>query len=161
MCLTCLDATKKAEIVVDWLELRTLADLESKSDALSEILLGLPCGHAITVESGDGLLALTQYYSRDQNGWIRPLMIDADVLDVKICPNCRHEISSVKRYGRPINHPLLDRHGKRQHPILAKRIADAQSIISSLQADISKRAEALQKATGQMKLEPVGPLTHR
>ncbi|KAH9084293.1 hypothetical protein LEN26_001090 [Aphanomyces euteiches] len=69
-------------------------------------LVQLTCGHAFTIETLDGYLEFTKYYSQTPIGaWSEVIPLTLQTIDAqrKGCPLCRQPISDVRRYGRVLN----------------------------------------------------------
>lgn len=77
----------------------------------------LPCGHIFTVESLDGVMAMSDYYDIDtMTGMptaIRGNSSDPSSDEMKNCPDCRSSIRLLPRYGRVVRRALLDESTKK------------------------------------------------
>ena len=77
----------------------------------------LPCGHIFTVESLDGLMAMSDYYDLDETTGM-PVALNGkskafSYQEVKACPDCRSSLRLVPRYGRITRRALLDESTKK------------------------------------------------
>ncbi|KAI9142789.1 hypothetical protein BKA69DRAFT_1113975 [Paraphysoderma sedebokerense] len=73
-------------------------------------IIFLPCAHFFTAETMDGLLSLSNYYTKGTSaGWDPTLPpLPEDFSNIPTCPECRAPIKNVRRYGRMIKKALLD-----------------------------------------------------
>jgi hypothetical protein len=107
-CLDCFVKDKPQEIV-DLIMQRSAEDLSKENDysSIDNIVLELPCGHHLTVESADGIAELESFYKQDESGkWIAPTAPPKSVGGPK-CPSCRKPFF-LKRYGRVFKKADLD-----------------------------------------------------
>jgi hypothetical protein len=77
----------------------------------------LPCGHIFTVESLDGVMAMSEYYETDpMTGMPTALSGKSKAFscqEIKTCPDCRSSLRLVPRYGRITRRALLDESTKK------------------------------------------------
>jgi hypothetical protein len=77
----------------------------------------LPCGHIFTVESLDGVMAMSDYYELDSmTGAPTALKGTAAAFsqeEMKTCPTCRASLRLLPRYGRIVRRALLDQSTKK------------------------------------------------
>lgn len=77
----------------------------------------LPCGHIFTVESLDGVMAMSDYYDLDGTNGMPVALIGKSKAfsyqEVKACPDCRSSLRLVPRYGRITRRALLDESTKK------------------------------------------------
>ncbi len=77
-------------------------------------LIVLECGHCFTMESMDSHMELEEYYVGQVNPttcettWIGLKIPPEEISKVKCCPNCRHPINNIRRYGRVSKKIMLD-----------------------------------------------------
>ncbi|PXF46515.1 Helicase required for RNAi-mediated heterochromatin assembly 1 [Gracilariopsis chorda] len=106
--------TKKTQNqVVDYITMRKLKDLGEETEEDSSIIV-LPCGHAFTVETLDGILEISIFYRRNSEGkWSTAVGLDElkslqkGPYDMKErtrprCPVCKHALYGINRYKRII-----------------------------------------------------------
>lgn len=94
-------------MTVDYLEGKTFAEIDP-----AETPVIIPtCGHMLTMESLDGLMALPDYYELDENGKavrqkrsFEPFSLD----NLKRCPMCRGSLRKIKRYTSLVKRGLID-----------------------------------------------------
>ena len=77
----------------------------------------LPCGHVFTVESLDGVMAMSDYYELDGATGM-PVALNGNskafsYQEIKACPDCRSSLRLVPRYGRITRRALLDESTKK------------------------------------------------
>ncbi|CAI2170001.1 16549_t:CDS:10 [Funneliformis geosporum] len=102
-CVLCANDEIKSQVVDIYLQ-------ESFKEVDWEVhrLIVLECGHCFTMESMDSLMELDKYYVRHETTWIGLKIPPEEMSKVKSCPNCRHPISNVRRYGRVSKKIMLD-----------------------------------------------------
>lgn len=117
-CVTCASENKKytkktQNQVVDYITMRKLKDLGEETEEDSSIIV-LPCGHAFTVETLDGILEISIFYRRNSEGkWSTAVGLDElkslqkGPYDMKErtrprCPVCKHALYGINRYKRII-----------------------------------------------------------
>ena len=113
---------------------RTISDIDTTSDDVSEKLIALECGHVFTVETLDGHCGMSEYYEIDPMTG-RYLSMKAPPTKYQTppaCPTCRGPITSP-RYGRVTKRANLD--------ILEQNVA------SSMSKRLEKHGPALEKIT--------------
>ncbi|KAF1995359.1 P-loop containing nucleoside triphosphate hydrolase protein [Amniculicola lignicola CBS 123094] len=119
-CQECGSSEIKS-LVVDFLEMTSYEDVNLDEDPL----LVPRCGHAITMSSMDGSLAMSSVYEMNPDGTIRaikasePFSTD-ELKDLPGCPTCRGSLRNINRYGRLVRRVLLDESTKRFVTLAAK-----------------------------------------
>ena len=95
--------------IVDFIMQRTIADLDTTSEDVSEKLIALECGHVFTVETLDGHCAMSEYYEIDPmtGGYLSMKAPPVNYQMPPACPTCRGSITSP-RYGRVTKRANLD-----------------------------------------------------
>jgi len=69
------------------------------------------CGHLLTLESIDGDITMSGYYSIDDQGstvGLRGVVEPFSASGIKSCPTCRGPLRNVNRYSRIIRRALID-----------------------------------------------------
>ncbi|TGO16135.1 hypothetical protein BPAE_0516g00020 [Botrytis paeoniae] len=69
------------------------------------------CGHILTLESMDGHMSMSDFYSMDGEGSIVDLKNSAEPFSasgMKSCPTCRGPLSNLNRYSRIVRRALID-----------------------------------------------------
>lgn len=108
ICPQCAPNNRKAQ-VVDFILQRTLAEVAPHAGTLDELLLTIPsCRHTFTVETLDGHVGITDFYSQNEctrqwSGLLAPIGFRKP----PTCPNCRVPITAP-RYSRVIKRADLD-----------------------------------------------------
>ena len=95
--------------IVDFIMQRTISDIDTTSDDVSERLIALECGHTFTVETLDGHCSMSEYYDIDPMTG-RYLGMKSPPIKYQTpptCPTCRGPITSP-RYGRVTKRANLD-----------------------------------------------------
>lgn len=85
----------------------TLGEINTDDPGLDNILITLPCKHAFTVETLDGVCSLRDYYQHQDDVWVKPAVPPPGLILSPVCPQCRGDISSP-RYGRVLKRCNLD-----------------------------------------------------
>lgn len=70
-----------------------------------------PCGHILTLESMDGHMSMSDFYTMDAEGSIEGLKNNAEPFsasEMKSCPTCRSPLRSLNRYSRIIRRAMID-----------------------------------------------------
>jgi hypothetical protein len=70
-----------------------------------------PCGHILTLESMDGHMSMSDFYTMDAEGSIVDLKNSAEPFSasgMKSCPTCRGPLRSLNRYSRIVRRALID-----------------------------------------------------
>ncbi|GAB5368268.1 hypothetical protein AAMO2058_001304500 [Amorphochlora amoebiformis] len=89
------------ESKADFYMLTNVEDVDPNESPL--VVLG--CNHAISISSLDKYLKLDQVYSKDKKGKWNGIKNHPPDMEVNLtCPNCRHPIKNIHRYGRIIKH---------------------------------------------------------
>lgn len=93
--------------MVDLILQTTLDEADLTGEDLDSIFITLDCKHIFTVETLDGVCGLKDYYQREGERWIQPILPPAGSVKAPVCPQCRGEIRSP-RYGRVLKRCNLD-----------------------------------------------------
>ncbi|KAI9784989.1 MAG: hypothetical protein M1839_001185 [Geoglossum umbratile] len=70
-----------------------------------------PCGHILTLESMDGHMSMSNFYTMNTEGSIVGLRNSAEPFsasEMKSCPTCRGPLRGLNRYGRIVRRALID-----------------------------------------------------
>ncbi|TVY42865.1 E3 ubiquitin-protein ligase rnf213-alpha [Lachnellula subtilissima] len=70
-----------------------------------------PCGHILTLESMDGHMSMSDFYTMDAEGSIVGLKNNAEPFSasgMKSCPTCRGPLRTLNRYSRIVRRALID-----------------------------------------------------
>ncbi|GAB7336134.1 hypothetical protein MBLNU13_g08918t2 [Cladosporium sp. NU13] len=98
----------------------------------------LPCGHIFTVESLDGIMAMSDHYELDTTTGM-PLALKKhskaySYEEVKTCPDCRSSLRLVPRYGRIVRRALLDECTKKFITWSNRKFMEFAKLMQALQA---------------------------
>ncbi|KAF2128236.1 P-loop containing nucleoside triphosphate hydrolase protein [Dothidotthia symphoricarpi CBS 119687] len=105
-CQICAPPTIKG-MVVDFIMSSTFEDI----DLDEEPCIVPPCGHIITLESMDGHMSMSDFYTQDSEGSIVGLKHSAEPFsasEMKKCPTCRGPLRNLNRYSRIVRRALID-----------------------------------------------------
>jgi hypothetical protein len=103
-----------------------------------------PCGHILTLESMDGHMSMSDFYTMDAEGSIVGLKNSAEPFSscgMKSCPTCRGPLRSLNRYSRIVRRALIDEATK-------KFIVWANMKFIPLVARMQEIEESLRESTG-------------
>jgi hypothetical protein len=109
--------------------------------------LFLPCGHIFTVESLDGVMAMSNYYELDiMTGAPTALKGTAAAFsqeEMKTCPTCRASLRLLPRYGRIVRRAGLDESTKkfiawahRSYLLFAENMQSEQGKLIDTRSDV-------------------------
>ena len=109
-------------------------------------LIVLPCQHAFTIDSMDGVLAMHNYYTRDEasGSWQAPRDIRTlppDAKPISVCPHCRSPIRNVHRYGRVLNRLDLDVMQKKFTVHITHRATQLRNTQHQLECELTRSVE--------------------
>lgn len=123
-----------------------LEEVDPEGSSLDSILITLPCKHAFTVETLDGICDLKAYYEQKEDRWIRPILPPPGSVKSPMCPQCRGEVVS-HRYGRVLKRCNLD--------LLERTVAT--STMKRLQGCL-QRQQGLNLSATKMTISQLAPL---
>ncbi|OBT49192.1 hypothetical protein VE00_00081 [Pseudogymnoascus sp. WSF 3629] len=75
-----------------------------------------PCGHILTLESMDGHMSMSDFYSFNAEGSIIDVKNSAEPFsssEMKSCPTCRGPLRNLNRYSRIVRRALIDESTKK------------------------------------------------
>jgi hypothetical protein len=106
-CISCLPDDRKVH-VVDLITQRKLAEIDIRSEDISERLIKLACGHIFTVETLDRHCNMSEYYEIDPMGIFTATKAPPVAYQTPpSCPTCHGPITAL-RYGRVTKRANLD-----------------------------------------------------
>lgn len=116
----------------------------------------LPCGHIFTIESLDGIMAMSEYYELDTATGM-PLALNGrskaySYEEVKACPDCRSSLRLVSRYGRIVRRALLDESTKKFITWSNREFMKLARSIQALQAQLIETRSTVTLPTGNVVL---------
>ena len=135
-CQQCADKSVK-EMMVDYIMGSSYAEL-----ALDESPCLIPsCGHILTLESMDGHMDMSKYYtiSSDTNIenpiiGLKSSSVPFSISELKNCPQCRKPLRNINRYGRIVRRAWIDEATKKfivwanaQFVLLSSRMEQAEA----------------------------------
>ncbi|KAL5354313.1 hypothetical protein ACLOAV_000401 [Pseudogymnoascus australis] len=110
-CQICAHPTIKG-MVVDFIMSSTFEEVDLDEDPC----IVPPCGHILTLESMDGHMSMSDFYSFDSEGSIIDVKNDAEPFsasEMKSCPTCRGPLRNLNRYSRIVRRALIDESTKK------------------------------------------------
>jgi hypothetical protein len=121
------------------------------------------CGHILTLESMDGHMNMSDFYTTNDEGSIVDLKNSAEPFSasgMKSCPTCRRPLRNLNRYSRIVRRALIDEATKK-FIVWANRefiplVARMQEIEAKLRDAIGSSPQTSDKASPQTLLS--GPL---
>ncbi|TLD05676.1 NF-X1 finger and helicase domain protein [Venturia nashicola] len=116
----------------------------------------LPCGHIFTIESLDGIMAMSEYYELDTATGM-PLALNGrskaySYEEVKACPDCRSSLRLVSRYGRIVRRALLDESTKKFITWSNREFMKLARSMQALQAQLIETRSTVTLPTGNVVL---------
>ncbi|KAF9203482.1 hypothetical protein BGZ49_006382 [Haplosporangium sp. Z 27] len=126
-CVECKDPSTMS-ILVDVYMNQTLEEVDVEDDPIME----LPCGHALTMMSLDGMMQMAEYYESEMDrntGDVtytgKKALSGSEVSQIS-CHLCRKPIIGINRYGRRIKVAQLTQRSKKFQLAQAKQMREAQ-----------------------------------
>ena len=110
-CQICAHPTIKG-MVVDFILLSTFEEVDLNKDPC----IIPPCGHILTLESIDGHMSMSDFYTMNNKGSIVDLKNSAEPFsasEMKSCPTCRGPLRNLNRYSRIVRRALIDKATKK------------------------------------------------
>jgi len=169
-CQQCADKSVK-DMMVDYIMGSSYAELD-----LDESPCLIPsCGHILTLESMDGHMDMSKYYTMSSDTNIEnPIIalksssVPFSTSELKNCPLCRKPLRNINRYGRIVRRAWIDEATKKfivwanaQFVPLASRMEQAEAKLrepvaerQTLKSPLHGHAE-LSPALDRLSLEPV------
>jgi hypothetical protein len=116
----------------------------------------LPCGHIFTVESLDGIMAMSDHYELDTTTGM-PLALKRhskaySYEEVKTCPDCRSSLRLVPRYGRIVRRALLDECTKKFITWSNRKFMEFAKLMQALQARLIETRSTVSFPAGNVVL---------
>ncbi|KAF8856068.1 P-loop containing nucleoside triphosphate hydrolase protein [Acephala macrosclerotiorum] len=110
-CQVCAKASIKT-MVVDYIMSSTYEEID-----LDESPCIIPsCGHILTLESMDGHMSMSDFYTSDETGSFVELTKNSEPFSassLKNCPQCRGPLRNINRYSRIVRRALIDESTKK------------------------------------------------
>ena len=169
-CQQCADQSVK-DMMIDYIMGSSYAETD-----LDEAPCIVPsCGHILTLESMDGHMEMSNYYTTSSDAdaenpiiALKSNSVPFSVSELKNCPMCRKPVRNINRYGRIVRRAWIDEATKKfivwanaQFVPLASRMERAEAKLRDLVTEIQApkprppgQAE-LSSALDRLSLEPV------
>ena len=157
-CQICAHPTIKG-MVVDFIMSSTFEEVD-----LDENPCIMPsCGHILTLESMDGHMSMSDFYTTNAEGSIVDLKNSAEPFSasgVKSCPTCRGPLRNLNRYSRIVRRALIDEATKKFIVWANMEFIPLVTKMQAIEAELRETAGGSQKASDKVSLEnPLsGPL---
>jgi hypothetical protein len=157
-CQICAPTTVK-EMVVDFILSSTFEEID-----LDENPCIMPsCGHILTLESMDGHMSMSDFYTMTDEGSIMELKNNAEPFSasgMKSCPTCRSPLRSLNRYSRIVRRALIDEATKKFIVWANREFIPLVTKMQAIEAELRETVGGSQKAYDKVSPEtPVsGPL---
>ena len=169
-CQQCADESVK-DMMVDYIMGSSYANID-----LDESPCIIPsCGHILTLESMDGHMEMSKYYTvSDDTNVENPIIalksssVPFSTSELKNCPLCRKPLRNINRYGRIVRRAWIDEATKKfivwanaQFVPLASRMEQAEAKLRELTAEKQTIKSplighaGLSSAVERLRLEPV------
>jgi hypothetical protein len=134
------------EAVVDLILQRTISEIDTMSDDVSEKLIALECGHIFTVKTLDRHCSMSEYYDVDQmtGSYLRTKAPPTKFQTPPACPTCGSPITSP-RYGRITKRANLDILEQKVARDMLKQLEEHRQPLGAIAA----RLQALETAAKQ------------
>ena len=154
-CQICAHPTIKG-MVVDFILSSTFEEID-----LDENPCIMPsCGHILTLESMDGHMSMSDFYTTNGEGSIVDLKNSAEPFSVsgmKSCPTCRGPLRSLNRYSRIVRRALIDEVTKKFIVWANMQFIPLVTKMQAIEAELRETAGGSQKASD--KVSPETPLS--
>jgi hypothetical protein len=138
-CQICADPTVKG-IVVDFILSSTFEEID-----LDESPCVVPsCGHILTLDSMDGHMGMSDFYTMNGEGSIVDLKNSAEPFSasgMKSCPTCRGPLRNLNRYSRIVRRALIDEATKKFIVWANKGFIPLVSKMQAIEAELREAAD--------------------
>ena len=117
------------------------------------------CGHILTLESMDGHMSMSDFYTTNGEGLIVDLKNSAEPFSasgMKSCPTCRGPLRNLNRYSRIVRRALIDEATKKFIVWANMEFIPLVTKMEAIEADLRDTASGSQKASD--KAPPATPL---
>jgi hypothetical protein len=154
-CQICAHPAIKG-MVVDFILSSTFEEVE-----LDENPCIVPsCGHILTLESMDGHMSMSDFYTTNAEGSIVGLKNSAEPFSasgMKSCPTCRGPLRNLNRYSRIVRRALIDEATKKFIVWANMEFIPLVTKMQAIEAELRETARDSQKASD--KVSPETPLS--
>ncbi|WPG98204.1 Hypothetical protein R9X50_00099100 [Acrodontium crateriforme] len=118
------------------------------------------CGHMLTLETMDGHMSMSDFYTTNGEGSIVELKNSAEPFSasgMKSCPTCRGPLRSINRYSRIVRRALIDEATKKFIVWANMEFIPLVTKMQAIEAELRDTAGGSQTASN--KLSPETPLS--
>ena len=144
-CQICAHPTIKG-VVVDFILSSTFEEVD-----LDESPCIIPsCGHILTLESMDGHMSMSDFYTTNSEGSIVDLKNSAEPFSasgMKSCPTCRGPLRNLNRYSRIVRRALIDEATKKFIVWANAEFIPLVNEMQAIEAELRETAGGNQKAS--------------
>ena len=157
-CQICTHPSVKG-MVVDFILSSTFEEVDLDEDPC----IIPPCGHILTLESMDGHMSMSDFYTTNTDGSIVGLKNSAEPFSasgMKSCPTCRGPLRNLNRYSRIVRRALIDEATKKFIVWANKEFIPLVTRMQGIEAELRETARRSEKAPDRVSSEtPLsGPL---
>ena len=157
-CQICAHPTIKG-MVVDFILSSTFEEVDLDEDPC----IIPPCGHILILESMDGHMSMSDFYTMNAEGSIVDLKNSAEPFSasgIKSCPTCRGPLRNLNRYSRIVRRALIDEATKKFIVWANMEFIPLVTRMQGIEAELRRPAEGSQKASDGVSPETplFGPL---
>lgn len=114
------------------------------------------CGHILTLESMDGHMSMSDFYTTNGEGSIVDLKNSAEPFSatgMKSCPTCRGPLRNLNRYSRIVRRALIDEATKKFIVWANMEFIPLVTKMQAIEAELRETAGGSQKASESVLLE--------
>jgi hypothetical protein len=157
-CQICAHPTIKG-MVVDFILSSTFEDVD-----LDENPCIMPsCGHILTLESMDGHMSMSDFYTMNGEGSIVDLKNSAEPFSasgMKSCPTCHGHLRNLNHYSCIVRRALIDEATKKFIVWANMEFIPLVTKMQAIEVELRETARGSQKASNKVSLETplLGPL---
>ena len=143
-------------MVVDFILSSTFEEVDLNEDPC----IVPSCGHILTLESMDGHMSMSDFYTTNGEGSIVDLKNSAEPFSasgMKSCPTCRGPIRNINRYSRIVRRALIDEATKKFIVWANMEFIPLVTKMQAIEAELRETVGDSQKASN--KASPKTPLS--
>lgn len=147
-CQICAHPKIKA-IVVDFILSSTFEEIDLDTDHCIVPL----CGHILTLESMDGHMAMSDFYTMNSDNLIVDLKNSAEPFSasgMKSCPTCRSPLRNLNRYSRIVRRALIDEATKKFIVWANRGFIPLVTRMQAIEAELRETAGSSQKVPDEV-----------
>ena len=150
-CQICAHPTTKG-MVVDFILSSTFEEVDLDKDPC----IIPPCGHVLNLESMDGHMSMSDFYTMNAQGSIVGLKNSAEPFSasgMKSCPTCRGPLRNLNRYSRIVRRALIDEATKKFIVWANMQFVPLVTRMQAIEARLRETAEGGAEAPDRPSLE--------